>query len=132
MTISIIQLCLPYPPLSGNNANKVGQGRIYKTDAAKGFELAVKSVIVNSRFASIKVDYQIIVTYDVWPPDKRERDSDNVEKPTKDAITKAGLWSTDSNKLIRESRFRWHDRNEEEAPHGLVVLTIKTFDKPSQ
>lgn len=132
MNISIIQIAFPYPNLSGNNANRNGNGRVYKKDDAKAYELAIKSVVVNSRFASIKIDHPISVVFDAWPPDKRERDSDNVEKPLKDAITRSGLWATDSNKLIIESTFRWHERNAEEAPQGMVLVTIKKHTKESQ
>lgn len=129
-------LALPYPRTSGNGKTRHGPGnRVYSTEEARQYELDVKAAFVRSPFASIKwgteVGAQLEVHFDAWPPDRRERDSDNVEKVLKDALTKAGAWTTDSNHLIRRSVFTWHEVDHEEAPNGVVLVSIKPF-KESQ
>lgn len=121
----LARLTLPYPPLSGNHANRQGLGRTYKRPEAVAYELEIKRRIVNSRHAGQTIDQRISIEIDAWPPDRRARDQTNVCKPLEDALTRAGLWSDDSNRVIRSTTFRWHDFDKEEAPEGCVVLVIK-------
>lgn len=125
-------LTLPYPRTSGNGKSRVGPGsRVYSAEDSRQYELDVKRVVVASRWSGQTLDMPVEVHFDAWPPDRRERDSDNVEKVLKDALTKAGFWRTDSNHLIRRSVFTWHDVDHEEAPNGVVVVSTKPF-KESQ
>lgn len=43
----------------------------------------------------------------VEPPDLRARDVDNLMKVVKDALTDAGFWVDDSNKVIRKGSWEW-------------------------
>lgn len=123
------QITVPYPRASGNQKTRLGASGVYSTAEARAYDLAVKQVVVSSRWNGHPLDAHIEVHFDVWPPDKKNRDSDNVEKVLKDALTKAGFWTDDSNRIIRRSVFTWHDVDKEEAPEGAVVVSVFLMGK---
>ena len=123
------KLVLPYPRVSGNGKTRLGASGVFTLKEARDYDLAVKSVVVHSPWWGSALSDQTEVHFDAWPPDLRERDSDNVEKVLKDALTKAGFWKTDSNRLIRRSVFTWHDVDKEEAPLGVVVVSTLPWRK---
>jgi len=47
------------------------------------------------------------VDFLVEPPDRRGREVDNLMKVVKDALTDAGFWVDDSNKVIRKGSWEW-------------------------
>lgn len=101
-------LLLPYPPAgtTGNHAVKHARGGHYLTDKAKRFLAHINSV-VTCQNGKRGFEGPIAVEWIVCPPDRRARDSDNVMKTVKDALTKAGVWVDDSNKVIRREVFEW-------------------------
>lgn len=123
-----LELSLPYPRVSGNGKTRLGPSGVFSVKAARDYDLDVKKALVNSVWSGDAIRAQIEVHFDAWPPDARERDSDNVEKVLKDALTKAGLWSSDSNRVIRRSIFTWHDADIE-TPKGAVIVSIFLLEK---
>lgn len=101
------RLELPYPPGTGNHSVRHVRGRHYLTAQAKAYRGEVAVAAHRAGMAGRKLLGPLRVRYVAAPPDRRERDSDNVEKPLKDALTKAGVWASDSNKVIRSSTFEW-------------------------
>jgi crossover junction endodeoxyribonuclease RusA len=125
-------LMLPYPPLSGNHANRQGLGRTYKRPEAVAYELEIKRRIVTSRYAGATIDEPIAIELQVWPPDRRARDQTNVCKVLEDALTRAKFWADDSNRIIKRTTFQWHDFDAAEAKEGCVMLTVTRFPRLSQ
>lgn len=115
-------LHLPYPPVSGNHATKhTRSGRHYTTDAAREYATAVAEEAHRVGMAGLKLHGPLRVIYRAHPPDLRERDSCNVMKISKDAITGANVWINDSNKVITREEFEWHHVT----PDGLLSVWIE-------
>lgn len=103
----MIELTLPYPP-SVNSYKNIG--RLTKTKNGKLLQMRVNSpqtkqfywnvwVKIHALMASQGVkafgESMIYVEIDVYPPDKRKRDIDNVVKPILDSMQHAGLYDDD-------------------------------------
>lgn len=122
-------MVLPYPRTSGNGKTRLGPSGVYSAADSRQYDLDVKAVVVKSPWWGTPLDAHVEVHFDAWPPDARERDSDNVEKVVKDALTKAGVWTTDSNRIIRRSVFTWHEVDKIDTPDGAVVVSIFLLGK---
>lgn len=99
----MIELILPYPP-SLNHYKRAGRtivtkrGKIFQsrvnTDATKRFFYEVWYLVKQKQIESLG-GAPIALEIDVFPPDKRKRDLDNVLKVTLDALQNAGLFDDD-------------------------------------
>lgn len=99
----MITLTLPYPPsvnhykragrLTTTKSGKVFQPRI-NTDATKRFYYEVWMKVRVSGFKSLGGAI-LSLEMDVYPPDKRKRDIDNVIKPAIDSLMNSGLFDDD-------------------------------------
>ena len=104
----MIEIELPYPP-TVNHYKRAGRvvtmasGKKYQlrvnTDATKQFYyeawLRIRSLIANVAVKSFDRATILSVELDVYPPDKRRRDIDNLAKVTLDALVKGGLMVDD-------------------------------------
>ncbi len=110
-------ISLPYPP-TGNHAVKHASGRHYLTAEARTYVNQVRSIAICSA-ADNFLDADLMVTVEVFPPDHRRRDLDNVWKLLSDALTKANVWKDDYQvvdlRLVRG----------EVRPGGMVVVSIE-------
>lgn len=100
---SAVILTLPYPP-SGNHMWKhTRAGTHYLTDTAKRYYADVAEVFLLSHQKGVLTG-KLHVEIDVYPPDRRRRDLDNLCKTLFDGCTKAGVWEDDSqiHKLVVE------------------------------
>jgi crossover junction endodeoxyribonuclease RusA len=86
-------LAIPYPP-TGNHATKHAGGRHYTTEAVKRYRMEVATLAM-AQDAAKTLTGPLKVLVEVYPPDNRRRDLDNVFKSAGDAITKAGVWQDD-------------------------------------
>lgn len=91
-----MKLTLPWPP-SVNHYTRAGSrpGFRYLTDEAKSFRRAV-SLIVGAARAREGMTHRLKVLVIASPPDKRERDLDNLHKGLLDALQHAGVYEKDS------------------------------------
>jgi Holliday junction resolvase RusA-like endonuclease len=117
---------LPWPPVTGNHAVKHSRaGGHYKTSEARAYELTVARQVEAARAAFLlpagAMPGPLAVTWVLAPPDRRSRDCDNVRKVVGDALTRAGLWTDDSNKVLRREVFDWTDP----WPGGQILLTLE-------
>lgn len=85
---------LPYPPSINHYWRRVGyrtlisrEGRIFR---AKVCSLLGRSAL------SIPSSKRLTLVLDLYPPDKRRRDLDNIQKPVLDALEHAGVYFDDS------------------------------------
>jgi crossover junction endodeoxyribonuclease RusA len=101
-----MHLELPYPTKSGNNhtRGKAGGGR-YLTPEALAYRPAVSDALRGRQAPSGR----LAVGFVLAPPDRRARDVDNVLRPLKDALTHAGFWPDDSNKVIASGEWQWSE-----------------------
>lgn len=95
-----LQFTLPYPP-SVNQLYKTNPrtGRVYLSKAGKDYKKAVKMAI---KWKDKPIDKPIKLKMYKYVPDRRKRDSDNLNKILWDSLTFSGLIKDDS--LIYDDR----------------------------
>lgn len=116
---SSVTVELPYPTLSGNNhtRGRAGGGR-YLTAEARAYRVLVATALRGRQAPPGPLHVEWVLA----PPDRRHRDVDNVLKPAKDALTLAGFWPDDSNRVIASGGWVWTDP----VPGGAVLLTARS------
>ena len=120
-----VQIELPWPAVTGNHAVKhTRTGGHYKTPQAKAYEAAVAAIVVELGLGYAQtLKGPLRADWLLAPPDRRARDLDNVRKTAADALTKAGFWADDSNKVLIEERFVWTTPE----PGGVLLLTVEVL-----
>ncbi|MGE4471065.1 MAG: RusA family crossover junction endodeoxyribonuclease [Desulfovibrio sp.] len=92
-------LTLPYPP-SVNRIWRAVNGRNILSKHGRLYRLAVKSVVVKARaqeeIPKGPIKGGLVCVLEVYPPDNRRRDLDNVSKAILDGLTHAKVWLDDS------------------------------------
>lgn len=122
------EFSLPWPAATGNHAVKhTRTGGHYKTPAAKAYEGTVAQIVAGMGMGSLlgqkPLDGPLAVSWLLSPPDRRARDIDNLRKVVADALTKAGFWVDDSNKVLTRESFEWADST----PGGEVSLVVEVL-----
>jgi len=107
-------LILPYPP-SMNHYWRQFLGRTLISREGRAFRKTVCSMLSDGRQAET---IRLAVCLDVFPPDKRRRDLDNIQKPVLDALQHAGIYEDDGQIDLLITRRR------ESIPNGRLVVTI--------
>lgn len=125
--VRTIELVLPYPP-TGNTATRHTRGGAhYKTGAALAYRSAVAAALAEVGLGSLAgcaaLGGPLALSWLLLPPDERGRDVDNVRKEMADALTRAGVWRDDSNRVIRRETFEWGPA----LPGGRVELAIEVL-----
>lgn len=91
----MIQLVLPYPPTLNHFYARSGT-KLYRVKAYTDFIGYVSWLFKTQSPADWKKTGRFSVKIDVYPPDRRKRDLDNLVKPIFDALTQGGAWNDDS------------------------------------
>jgi crossover junction endodeoxyribonuclease RusA len=117
---------LPWPKVLGNHATKhTRAGGHYKVPEAVAYDALVGQIVASmgmGRLTSQKpLGGPLSVSWLLAPPDNRARDVDNVRKVVADALTKAGFWKDDSNKVLTRETFEWTPPT----PGGAIGLTVE-------
>lgn len=114
---------LPFPPSLNGYYRHVGKMVLI---SAKGrqYRDSVEQIAVMDNVQNIVINSLIKVSLEVYPPDKRKRDIDNILKCLFDSLTKAKVWEDDSQikKLDVEML-------EPIPPNGMVVVSIENYTK---
>lgn len=84
---------LPYPPSVNHYWRRVGPRTIISR-AGRAYRKAVAAEVLAC--GRPHVSGRIAVMLDVYPPDKRRRDLDNLPKAVLDALEAAGVYENDS------------------------------------
>ncbi len=95
----MLQLELPYPPSINHYWRRVG-ARTLISRGGRAFRQAVCSILAACGVRPIVGPLVVDVT--VFPPDKRRRDIDNVQKALLDALQHGGAYH-DDNQIVRLS-----------------------------
>jgi crossover junction endodeoxyribonuclease RusA len=113
--MEILRFELPYPP--SVNHYYIHTSRGVKI-SAKGVKYRADAYYLLSKYRGKCQDKKIAVTINVFPPDKRKRDLDNILKCLLDAMEHANVYENDNNidmlTVIRRQR----------VPNGCVQIWI--------
>ncbi len=91
-----IEFSLPFPP-SVNHYYVQARHHSGKYISAKGSQFRkLVSDSIHEQVPGVCVSTPMLLEVVLYMPDKRERDLDNYQKALLDAITHAGLWTSDS------------------------------------
>ena len=115
----MIELELPYPP-SVNHYWRMGRGRMYLGEKGRRYKQLVTGAV---RYAGLRpLTGHLSLRIEVYPPDRRVRDLDNVLKALWDALGKAGVYQDDSQVKHLEAWML------DPAPPGKVWLRVTPLD----
>lgn len=116
-----LELALPYPPSVNHYWRHTRDGKHYISAEGKAFRTKVLQIcrLFDPFAGAVKIKME------VFYPDKRERDPDNLQKALFDALTASGLIKDDNNKIIKDYRVVGMD---EIRKGGMVVVKIKGLD----
>lgn len=117
---AVYVLEVPYPKASGNSHVRHGGGAHYLTKGARAYRSLVAVAAHAQGLHSRMLPGPLEVEFSIAPPDRRARDADNLLKPVLDALTNAGVWVDDSNRVIARTSVEWCDPE----PGGRILLTI--------
>jgi crossover junction endodeoxyribonuclease RusA len=115
-----MELILPWPPSVNHYYRRVGprtlisrEGREYRTQVcgllAPGGGSGIRKPPSGGRIA---------LAMDAFPPDRRRRDLDNLQKPVLDALQHAGIYEDDSQIDLLVTRRR------EVVPRGRLLINV--------
>jgi crossover junction endodeoxyribonuclease RusA len=96
----MIEFKIPFPP-SLRSYYRIANGRTYISAVGQRFLLAVQGIVLCS--PKLRRDCPagaVTLSMDVYPPDRRRRDLDNLWKPVQDSLVKAGLLADDNDSII--------------------------------
>ena len=91
----MLDLHLPYPP-SVNRAWRMVNGRMLLSRQGRAYRKEVCALLGGNGPRKPPSGGRIALCMDAFPPDKRRRDLDNIQKPVLDALEHAGVYEDDS------------------------------------
>ena len=117
-----MQIRLPYPP-STNRYYRVVEGRVLISKDGRAYRQKICSIIHSLKLETAKKSIELEMVIHAHPPDRRQRDVDNLQKPLLDALEKAFLFENDSQikKLTTEML--------EPCKGGMILVTIEERKK---
>jgi crossover junction endodeoxyribonuclease RusA len=89
----MIKLELPYPPSVNHYWGQSGKNK-FLGKKGKEFRIAVAEACLDARVVALEGRLSLHVS--LCPPDRRQRDVDNVLKPLLDAMEHAGCYDNDN------------------------------------
>ncbi len=115
-------LVLPYPPSANNCWRTVkSSGVMYKTKEGKQYALQVKDIVIATREDLMGYEGPVFSAIELFPPDRRKRDVDNVVKPLFDAIEGSGL-------IVNDNQIKGYSINMNQPhPGGLCVVWMNEY-----
>ena len=88
-------LTLPWPPTANTYYRHVGYRTLISREG-RTFRRNVCALLGGGGPRKPPADGRIALCMDAFPPDRRRRDLDNIQKPTIDAMQHAGVYEDDS------------------------------------
>ena len=117
----MIVLELPWPPSVNHYYRHVGPRVLISKDGRKYRDIVSKR-IQGANIPQRKDEVELSIQ--LYPPDNRRRDVDNVLKCLLDTLTAAGLYEDDS-----QIKFLAMEKLESMPPNGMVVLFVEHYRK---
>jgi len=87
---------LPYPPSHNRYYRRVGQRTLISREGRAYRKAVVAQLATAGCGQEPPNDGRIALAMDAFPPDRRRRDLDNIQKPLLDALEHAGVYLDDS------------------------------------
>ena len=115
-----VKLELPWPP-SVNHYTKICRNRIILTPQAREYKKTIELLSIKNKWPQ-NCEGRLSATIEVHPPDKRQRDLDNLFKMILDALQAANVYANDNQFDLLISR-RLKPFN-----NGLIHFTLGTYD----
>lgn len=116
-----LRLDLPWPPSVNHywRTPRTGplRGRTLISEAGRLYRAAVAAAVLEQR-AALRLSDRLAVDIQVFEPDRRSRDIDNLLKAVLDSLTHAGVWDDDGQ--IDDLRI-WRHRD---TRGGMLRITI--------
>jgi len=91
----VLMLNLPYPPSINHYWRRVGPRTLISREG-RTFRRNVCALLGGGGPRKPPADGRIALAMDAFPPDRRRRDLDNLQKPVLDALEHAGIYEDDS------------------------------------
>lgn len=113
-------LTLPYPPSVNHYWRRVGLHTLISREG-RTFRQNVCALLGRGGMHKTPTGGRIALAMDAFPPDRRRRDLDNIQKPVLDALEHAGVYMDDSQIDLLVTRRR------EAVPDGRLLVTIEEF-----
>lgn len=88
-------ITLPWPP-SMNHYWRTWQGRMLISREGRAYREEVCALLAGGGFGKPPPGARIALCMDAFPPDRRRRDLDNLQKGVLDSLEHAGLYADDS------------------------------------
>lgn len=118
-----MKIVLPWPPSMNRYWRSVTQlrGRVLVSEEGRRYRRLVKANVMAARLTPFGDMDRLDMTVLAYPPDRRNRDLDNLLKPLVDAIMVAGLFPDDS------QIDRLEIRRQPVAKPGRVEVTVEAL-----
>ena len=120
-----MRIVLPWPP-SINHYWRNYRGRTVISQDGRLYRQTVAYRILEQGIPRENLNCRLQVSIDAYPPDKRRRDLDNIQKALLDAIVAADVIEDDS--LIDALSIQRHEAKDE----GEVIVRIQPYAKEVQ
>lgn len=91
----MIEFILPWPPSTNRLWRNVGSKTLLSAEGRE-YRKQVALSILEQRVPCIRMNGSVHVTIVAFPPDKRRRDLDNLQKAALDSLTHCGVIEDDS------------------------------------
>lgn len=121
--VARVKLELPWPPSANHYYRRVGP-RTLISRAGREFRRQVAQILATRRLSPALG--RLAVTVEVFPPDRRKRDTDNLLKSLLDALQHGGAFPDDG-RIVWLLTYRVHV-----VPGGRVVVTIRDLAADQQ
>ena len=116
------ELCLPWPPSVNHYYVRTRRGMAI-SKAGREYRAIVAARVLEGR-CDCGLAGDLAIEIDAYPPDRRRRDLDNINKAMWDAIQHAGVYADDSQ--IKEMRARMLSP----IPGGKVDVRLYEIENP--
>lgn len=114
-----LEICLPYPPSVNHYWKHTRQGRHYISKAGRQF----KSIATEICKQFDPFDGPVEIRIEIYFPDNRARDLDNLPKGIFDSLVDAGLIKDDNKGIIK--KYSIEDKGV--VKKGRCILKIRSF-----
>lgn len=115
-----IKLNLPWPPSVNHLYMRTLRGVFLTQKAKQYYDNAEMLLRLNPNRPKAPICEDVQIEFKAYPPDRRKRDQDNLEKVLNDSLVKGGILEDDS--LIRRKIIEFFRYNKEYKTRGVDII----------